>query len=422
MAPRKRCTKKSIKQHKVEEFGKEINQTSLIDTVSESLVANIIARLPIGSICAWRCVSKLFLKLISENWFTKLYAEMSPYITVVINTNFGVHLVELAKGYYRSYKSVIPINKAKIIGSYNGLLLILSPCEFLYSNDTCCSRQCFYLCNPILGQYVSLPKPSNKNYSFDGQRKEVYGLGFNTKIGNYMILRISTPIEPPHPIYKKRSEADVLIIGTNTWKRVGYLPYPSNQESLGVIVKGAFHWLFYNEMKSFTSLYAFNIVDERNYMITLPPNIGNDKVNMSVGVLNNCLCVFDNSHPAHFGIWSMKEYGVRESWDLKCILKASIPAGICKSTLHPVAALKDDGIIIKSGSGNFYFYDQKNMNFTRFEIDDVELLAEFNYLAIHSSNFCPVDLMSTGCVLDTKAGARCSSHISRRFLLDPLPQ
>ncbi|WOH04625.1 hypothetical protein DCAR_0624036 [Daucus carota subsp. sativus] len=221
MARKKRRTKKSIKQHKAEEFGKEINQTSLIDILSESLVANVIAGLPIASICAWR-----------------------------------------------------------------------------------------------------LPEPGNNNYTYNGKRKEVYGLGIITKTGN-------------------------------------------------------------------------------------------DKVNMSVGMLNNCLCLFDNSHPAHFGIWSMEEYGVRESWALKCILTASIPAGICKSTIHPLAALKDDGFIIKSGSGNFYFYDQKNMNFTRFEIDNVELLAEFNYLTIHSSSFCPIDLMSTGCVLDTEVSARCSAHKSK---------
>ncbi|XP_017256481.1 F-box protein At3g07870 [Daucus carota subsp. sativus] len=416
MARKKRRTKKSIKQHKAEEFGKEINQTSLIDILSESLVANVIAGLPIASICAWRCVNKLFLKLISENWFTKLYAEISPYITVVINTNFGVHLVELAKGNCQLYKSIIPINKAKSIGSCNGLLLILVSCEHLlrhYGPDIYCLQPYLYLCNPILGQYARLPEPGNNNYTYNGKRKEVYGLGIITKTGNYKILRISTPIDPPHPIYKKRSEADVLIIGTNTWKRVGYLPYPSNQESLGGTVKGAFHWLFYNEMKDFTSLYAFNIEDEQNYMVPFPPNIGNDKVNMSVGMLNNCLCLFDNSHPAHFGIWSMEEYGVRESWALKCILTASIPAGICKSTIHPLAALKDDGFIIKSGSGNFYFYDQKNMNFTRFEIDNVELLAEFNYLTIHSSSFCPIDLMSTGCVLDTEVSARCSAHKSK---------
>ncbi|WOH00052.1 hypothetical protein DCAR_0519408 [Daucus carota subsp. sativus] len=404
MARKKRRTKKSMKEHKTEEFGKEINQTSLIDTVSESLVANIIAGLPIASICAWRCVGKLFLKLISENWFTKLYAEISPYITVVIHNNFGVHLVEFAKGYCQLYKSVIQIKKAKIAGSCNGLLFILIPCESVeyQSPFTCFSRSHLYLCNPILGQFARLPEHNQKNYSWDGKRTEVYGLGFNTRTDNYMILRISTPVNPPHPIYKKRSEADVLIIGTNTWKRVGYLPYPSNQGSLGDTVKGAFHWLFYNEMKNFTSLYAFNIEDERNYQIPFPPNIGNGKVNMSVGILNNCLCLFDNSHPTHFDIWSMKEYGVGESWGIKCILTASIPAGICKSTLQPVAALKDDGIIIKSGSGNFYNYDQKNMKFTRFEIDNVELKAESNYLAVHWSNFCAVDLMSIGCVLVTE--------------------
>lgn len=44
----------------------------------------------------------------------------------------------------------------------------------------------------------------------------------------------------------------------------GMSPYPSKQESLDAIVKGAFDWLFYNELKDITYLCVFNIEEERD--------------------------------------------------------------------------------------------------------------------------------------------------------------
>lgn len=121
---------------------------------------------------------------------------------------------------------------------------------------------------------------------------------------------------------------------------------------------------------------------------------------MNMGVLNNCLCLFDNSSISH--LWSMQKYGAGESWALKCILTTSIPTWLDTSSLHPVAVLKDDGILMKLQIGNFYIYNQKNMNFTRFVSDNVELLVEFDYHAVHTSNFYPLDLISTGCLIGHK--------------------
>ncbi|KAL8105826.1 hypothetical protein AgCh_029574 [Apium graveolens] len=283
MDDRRNLTKKATMQREIVEFGKKINHVSLIDVVSESLLMNIFAGLPIASICALR-------------------------------------------------------------------------------------QPVLYICNPVLGQYATLPKPPpcDKIHNSDRKMKDVYGFGSGSSTDNYKILRISTLVDPPHPIYSKRSDAQVYIVGTKTWKSLGYLPYPSNEESLAAIVEGAFHWLFYNEMIHVTSVYAFNIEEERYYQISFPQNIGNGNINMNVGVLNDCLCLFDNSDPAHLDIWSMKEYGVGESWALKCILTTSIiPAGLDSFALHPITVMKDEEIFMKSGSGNFYTYNQKNMNITR---------------------------------------------------------
>lgn len=412
MSDRGNHTKEAITRHKIVEYGKEINQISLVDVVSESLLANIFARLPIASICAWRCVCKLYFRLISEKWFTTLFAELSPYTNIVFNNNFGVHLVELAKGYSKSYISIFSCNDAKIIGSCNGLLCFLVICRYY-----CCRQPILHICNPVLGQYVIVPGPCDKRCTSDGKTKDVYGFGFSSSTNQYKILRITTLVLPPHPIYKKRSEAEIYIVGTKTWKSLGYLPYPSNQEFLAASVQGAFHWLFYNEMKNFTCIYAFNLEKERDYQISFPSNIGNDNVNMSVGVLKNCLCLFDNSDPSHLGIWMMKEYGVGESWALKCILTTSIPSTLDSSALHPLAILKDGEICMRSQSGNFFIYDPKNTNFTRFEIDKVDLLAnaESNYYEVHLSNFHPLDLISTGCLISDKLIGRCCMHTSKWF-------
>ncbi|XP_074340814.1 F-box protein At3g07870-like [Apium graveolens] len=406
MDDRRNLTKKATMQREIVEFGKKINHVSLIDVVSESLLMNIFAGLPIASICALRCVCKLYFKLISEKWFTKRFVELSPYTTIVFNNDFGVHLVELAKGYCKSYKSIFPGNYAKIVGSCNGLLFFLVVCPHGFFR-----QPVLYICNPVLGQYATLPKPPpcDKIHNSDRKMKDVYGFGSGSSTDNYKILRISTLVDPPHPIYSKRSDAQVYIVGTKTWKSLGYLPYPSNEESLAAIVEGAFHWLFYNEMIHVTSVYAFNIEEERYYQISFPQNIGNGNINMNVGVLNDCLCLFDNSDPAHLDIWSMKEYGVGESWALKCILTTSIiPAGLDSFALHPITVMKDEEIFMKSGSGNFYTYNQKNMNITRFEIDNMELLAEFNNHAVHSSNFCPLDLILAGYLVFDKFSVRCT--------------
>lgn len=145
---------------------------SLIDAISDSLIAYIIARFPIYFICVWRCVHKLFLKLLFEKFFTKLYIEMSLYTTIVFNNNFRIHLVELAKGYCKSYKSIIPINNAKIVGSCKGLISFLRLYEGVAYYP--CSQPNIYIYNPILGQYTILLKPINKHDGFVRKMKDFY--------------------------------------------------------------------------------------------------------------------------------------------------------------------------------------------------------------------------------------------------------
>ncbi|KAK1353976.1 hypothetical protein POM88_047232 [Heracleum sosnowskyi] len=396
------ATSEATKKAKEAKLGKGVRQLNLIDALPTALLVSIIALLPISSMYACRFVCKLFRRLIEEH-FSKLWITGSPYTTVVFKNDVGVQLLELGKGgYCKAYKSIFP-RCTKIVGSCNGLL-----CSVILNNyydERASSNEAHNLwttrlvqvCNPILGQYVTLPKAKITFWM-----KDVFGFGVSSRTRSYKVLRISTRRDPPHLIYKKKSDAEIVTIGTDhyTWRCLKHLPYPSNQEILAAIVEGSFHWLFDNEMQNITSLQAFNIEEERPYQIPIPPNIKNCNV-MRVGVLQDCLSIFDNSVPGKFSIWSMKEYGVMESWTLQFNLNTSIPGGLESldaSVICPVAVLRDESIFIKSQNGNFYTYDQKNKKFAKFESDNMEVLGELNGHIVHSPNFCPADILATRCL------------------------
>ncbi|XP_074358013.1 F-box protein At3g07870-like [Apium graveolens] len=379
---------------------------NLIDALPVGLLLSILALLPVSSIHACRCVCKFFKTLISDEYYTTICID-SPFTTIVFDNPSGVHLLELANGYRKSYISRFP-RQTKVIGSCNGLLCLSVLANhndtFILDRDPSHIHlldRFVVVCNPILGQYYSLPKlkieSENPLSTFN---QEVYGFGFGSRSRSYKVLRISTRRNPPHLIYKKRAEAEIITVGTDhhKWRSVGYLPYPSNQEIIAAAtLEGAFHWLFDNELQNITSLIAFNIEEERHYQIPIPSNIKNCKV-MSVGVFRECLCVFDNSVSGQFSIWSMKKYGVLESWTLDCNFIASIPGGLNASALYPLALLKDGSVLMKSESGNFYTYHQKNKIFTNFETGDLRALDEFKGHILHSSNFRQENMLETGCL------------------------
>lgn len=403
------ATSEGTKKAKAVKLRKGVKQLNLIDALPTALLLSIIALLPISSLYTCRCVCKLFLRLIEKH-----FAELSIYTTIVYKNDVGVHLLELAKGYCKSYKSIFP-RCTKIVGSCDGLLcsVILDNYDregSIYEEYNRGTQRLLQVCNPVLGQYAILPNPE-----INFMMKDVYGFGVSSRTRSYKVLRISTRRDPPHLIYKKRSDAQIVTIGTDNhkWRRVdGYLPYPSNQEILAPTVEGSFHWLFDDERKNITSLHAFNLEEEQHYQIPIPSNINNCNV-MRVGVLHNCLCIFDNSVPGQFSIWSMKEYGVMESWSIECTLNASIPGGLDASPLVPVTVMKDKLLLFKSQNGNFYTYDQKNTKFAKFKIENMEVLGEFNGPIVHSSNFCPDNILATGSLkLEDSLEAALRSQLS----------
>jgi hypothetical protein len=63
-------------------------------------------------------------------------------------------------------------------------------------------------------------------------------------------------------------------------------------------------------------------------------------------VLNNCLCVFFETSKTHWALWSMKEYGVFESWTkLMIIPHQTLTKYLEFSYIHPLF-FSENGIVL----------------------------------------------------------------------------
>ncbi|XP_059658896.1 F-box protein At3g07870-like [Cornus florida] len=167
----------------------------------------------------------------------------------------------------------------------------------------------FYISNPILGEYVALPKPKTQT----GDDFVAFGFGFSSATNQYKVVRIV--LKTGWVRGAGESLTEVCTLGTGTWRNVGEGLFPDPEKLCGVIQNGALHWIvgFIVDRKISYSLYSFDIEDEQFRPIPLPLDIQNNMDLVNLGVLGNCLCVFDNRELRCLDIWSMKDYGVATS-------------------------------------------------------------------------------------------------------------
>ncbi|XWS54181.1 hypothetical protein CRYUN_Cryun10bG0067800 [Craigia yunnanensis] len=125
---------------------------------------------------------------------------------------------------------------------------------------------------------------------------------------------------------------------------------------------GAVHWICsfkINDEKFPVWICAFKIGDENWDPILLPlpllevPGLGfTDQCQelilswLQLGVLENCLVMFDKSHDSLLNIWMMKNYGVWESWTTGWSIESQIPSEMHIHSLLPLKLTKDADLLM----------------------------------------------------------------------------
>ncbi|KAF5949462.1 hypothetical protein HYC85_011455 [Camellia sinensis] len=209
-----------------------------------------------------------------------------------------------------------------LVGSINGLLCLSEP---LYFDPV-------YICNPIIGEYMTLPK-SEIETGFD----IVSGFGFDQSTDRYKViimLYVTVKDDPTttNGTVSFRMEGEIYTVGgSGEWRRIGEVPYPLRARESEAYLNGVLHWLMTDQdigIEICEFIGSFDVASEE--FRSLPPpqtqfssesRTSLRRLNLDLGVLGDELCIFDNYFSDRTEIWMMKDYGVQSSWTKQYVIK-----------------------------------------------------------------------------------------------------
>ena len=273
----------------------------------EELILQILLRLPVRSLLQFRCVCKSWKTLISDPQFAKSHLQCSTEESIMTHQRL-VSFVETKPYKILSYsvKTLFenpstPIepdsfsmrHEYRIIDSCNGLLC-------LYDE----SQRCVRLCNPST-RLKSIRSPTVVEPEPHGIITN-YGFGYDQVNDKYKFLVAILNI----------NGVKIYTFGEDSWTTIQNFPC-SPRRLLGKFVSGTLNWLA--DKGGVTSnkqcvILSFNLEKETYGELMLPQNNADCKYIPILYVLNNCLCVFFLTSETRWVMYSMREYGVVESW------------------------------------------------------------------------------------------------------------
>ncbi|KAK2978319.1 hypothetical protein RJ640_017170 [Escallonia rubra] len=342
------------------------------------ILLEILTRLPIETISQCRYVCKTLRAIILDPYFCKIV--LSRPSILMKDNNFSIYrrdrfyVLEFGdNGIVLTEPKTINTNfdpkirRLNLVGSCNGLVCFSS-------TD---SPGFLYITNPLLGhEYAAVKVPYFDDFVYLRSYRWSYGFGFSPATRQYKVI-----IRMPGHITGE-TELHVCTLGTNEWRNLGEVPLPKSSVKFHIDVNsntGALHWIYRNG-SSYASLNAFELGEERNRQIPLPPCLARSTAPMDLVVLGNCLCIYNTNYGKNADIWSMKDYGVAESWTKDHILSVNLSAGLVSAVPVPVN-LKGNGGILFSYEKRTYslvyipesilvFYDPERRNFASIDLPD----------------------------------------------------
>ncbi|KAG8372179.1 hypothetical protein BUALT_Bualt12G0039500 [Buddleja alternifolia] len=233
----------------------------------------------------------LYLKL-------RLVQERNPRRIVHMNMELRIPNTRYFRDHYR------------IIGSCNGVFCYAS---FRVDNAP------IQLCNPSMRwAYLVPPYRFGNNLKFPFINA-CYGVGFDRFVNDYKVLKFVSKDG-------EAAAAAIYSMKTKSWKRLTndsvQLPKSLWCLPLSVFLGGFIHWLGYKAKTWTRTIMLFHVCNEVFGEMQLPAAVlesRHDNIyHISISVVKGSLCLLveelTDDHKGIWQVWTMKEYGVAESW------------------------------------------------------------------------------------------------------------
>ncbi|XP_047966310.1 F-box protein CPR1-like [Salvia hispanica] len=311
------------------------------------IIPKILLRLSVRTIAIGKCVCKSWLDLFSSDDFVDLhFSQSSPALAVLMRSDrctlFGI-TDQLDRPCIPLINSPFPHGVA-IDGAAGGMLLLTFA-------GTQTEIETLRVCNPITRECVELCCPPPPLAMEFGPRT-VYGFGASKTSGEYKVVRIS-----PYP------DCHVYTLGpVEMWRCVemnNSLNYEDDGCSCGAFVNGNLHWLVYSDLDGSAWISCFDLEAECFTAFSVPLSYE------SLSVLRDCLCVCEYTLDNEIVIWTMKEYGVDQSWAKEYVISRN--PGFDRrgyKSVYPIKVFENGDILMLWGA-KFLMYYSKEMRTTQ---------------------------------------------------------
>ncbi|KAK4416916.1 F-box protein CPR1 [Sesamum alatum] len=335
----------------------------------QEILIDIFLLLPLKSIGKCRCLAKSYRQQLSTPNFIKSHLSRNTHqenllLVTPFDTIYSIIPTIKDDTIWKKLPGLDLCNWTEVVGSCDGLILMVLE-EFEK-----------FLVNPITLQMVKVPKSPlalKRKKSF-----RMHGFGYDSSSDDYKVVTLSY-YDTDNEHRSNDTFVDVYSVKRGVWKRVERSPYDHsvlqlspwdyfNRElsqqamfsktlSPGAFVNGAIHWLARSRKPGSPSVIAaFNLTEEVFDEIPVP---GGVDVQMFVFnklvVLGGCLCMTHTRENGSIDVWTMKEYGLKESWAKFNIHAANDVWDIFK----PLYLIRDEEVVLVTEVETLVVYNRR---------------------------------------------------------------
>ncbi|KAK2965075.1 hypothetical protein RJ640_012549 [Escallonia rubra] len=277
-------------------------------TFSLEIIADVLSRLPVKSLLRLRCVSHLWRALIDSPHFIKTHLSRS----IQTNTNTAVVIGERGTLHSLDLDSIDQATPITFPFKYYDSFHLRRPNPRTLRHFFGPIRT-LALFNPSTRKYLVLPA-LDVLYPNCGPVTVLddYGFAYDAINDDYNVLRV---LEFRDWNYKCiDSEARVFSLKSNSWSRIPSCAYRYPDRKIWARqVKNAVHTI---GTKGFIRegdrvIVAFKAGTKE---FSVVPKMEKCYTDVSVDVLEGCLCLLGGYGQYCTDVWVMRDYGVKESW------------------------------------------------------------------------------------------------------------
>jgi F-box interacting protein len=325
--------------------------------IPSDIISDILTRLPVKSLTRFKSVSKSMLAFLGNPEFVKQHLKRAnlknPNLVLKHDSKlFYVEDEEWSKARRLPLPFSLCLEKVEISGSCNGILCI---------SDQQCNQDIFLL-NPSTGVFKHLPF-SGFDIAAVENSFTTMGFGYHQAEDDYKVIRCVYIYDKPFiDIDSYECEARVYSLKAGEWKDIGTIPYHLGYKAAIWLGNDFLIWKATIGLGR-TGRYlivSYDMSKEEFKEIPQPIVNYNDELHMEVSVFDGLLSTFYLSKYDEAHIWSMKEYGVTDSWELRVVIK--LPWRVENYNyifLKPLTILKNGEILIEAGEKARILHDPK---------------------------------------------------------------